>query len=65
MIKVFTASGDLITTIHHDGRGGNGAAAWNLVSRNGQEIASGIYIYSVESDDAAFPDFRGKFVVVR
>ena len=42
-----------------------GAASWNLVSRNGQEVVSGIYIYVVKSDNPAFDDFQGRFVVIR
>ena len=32
-----------------DGRTGNGEAAWNLISRNGQDVVSGIYLFVVES----------------
>ena len=42
-----------------------GSAFWNLVSRNGQEVVSGIYLYSVESSDSAFDRVVGRFVVVR
>ncbi|MEZ4388668.1 MAG: T9SS type A sorting domain-containing protein [Candidatus Krumholzibacteriia bacterium] len=64
-IKIYTLSGDLVETIDHDGTGGYGEASWNLISRNGQEIVSGIYLYVVQSDDGSFDDFIGKFVVVR
>lgn len=64
-ISIFTVSGDLVQTIEHDGLGGVGHASWNLVSRNHQEINSGIYLYSVQAEDSRFDDFLGKFVVVR
>jgi hypothetical protein len=64
-IKIYTASGDLVQTIEHDGTGGSGHVSWNLMSRNAQEIVSGIYLYSVQSDDDRFDDFIGRFVVVR
>jgi hypothetical protein len=64
-IKIYTLSGDLVETLYHDGTGGYGQISWNLVSRNGQEIVSGIYLYSVQADDSAFEDYIGKFVVVR
>jgi|GEM_PF-415622 len=64
-IQIFTLSGDLVQTIAHDGTRGYGEATWNLISRNGQEIVSGIYLYVVQSDDDRFEDFIGKFVVVR
>jgi hypothetical protein len=40
----------------------DGQASWNLISRNGQDIVSGIYIYTVESDSGTQ---RDKFVVIR
>jgi len=64
-IKVFTEDGDLVQTIEQDGATGYGSASWNLTSRNGQEIVSGIYLFSVQSDNRDFADFVGKFVVIR
>ncbi len=64
-IRIFTASGDLVDTIYHDGTNQGGAVSWNLISRNGQEVVSGIYLYSVDSGDSRFAPFRGRFVVVR
>ena len=64
-IQIFTVSGDLVQTISHSGLDGSGQASWNLMSRNGQEIVSGVYLYTVQSDDSSFEDFVGKFVVVR
>jgi len=65
-IRIFTVAGDLITTLTHDGRnGGGGSVSWNLMSRNKQEVVSGIYIYTVHSDDDCFETFQGRFVVVR
>ena len=40
----------------------DGQARWNLISRNGQDIVSGIYLFTVESDGGMQ---RGKFVVIR
>jgi len=40
----------------------DGQARWNLISRNGQDIVSGIYIFTVESSQGTQ---RGKFVVIR
>ncbi len=41
----------------------DGQARWNLISRNGQDIVSGIYIFTVEVGGAV--KHRGKFVVIR
>lgn len=61
-IQVWTLAGDLVTTIDHDGTQGSGQAPWNLVSRNGQEVASGVYLFTVQS---SLGSSRGRFVVIR
>ena len=61
-IKIWTVAGDFVAQIDHDGSSGDGQAAWDLVSRNGQEIASGIYIFTV---DSSMGRSTGRFVVVR
>jgi hypothetical protein len=62
IIKIWTVAGDLVAIIDHDGSGGDGQAAWNLLSRNGQEVESGIYLFTVES---SLGSSRGRFVVIR
>jgi hypothetical protein len=65
-IRVYTVSGDLVEQMAFDGRTGNGTMRWDLVSRNGQDVTSGIYIFSVETDtNTAFKRKVGKFVVIR
>ncbi len=64
-IRIFTLSGDLVITFEHDGSSGNGTLAWNLVSRNGQDITSGVYIFAVAPEGKDFPGTIGKFVVIR
>jgi hypothetical protein len=64
-IRIFTVAGDLIDTIEHDGYHEGGQAFWNLVTRNGQEVVSGIYLFSVHSDQSVFDEYRGKFVIIR
>ncbi len=65
-IRIFTLAGDLVEEIGFDGRTGVGTAEWDLVSRNGQDVASGVYLFSVETDfNAAFARKIGKFVVIR
>jgi hypothetical protein len=66
VIRVFTLAGDLVTELPFDGRTGRGIAKWDLVSRNGQDVTSGVYLFSVETDyNAAFGRKIGKFVVIR
>jgi hypothetical protein len=71
-LRIFTISGDLVQTIRNDDLQTNGRpqqenaedgqASWNLISRNGQDVVSGIYIFSVVSDQGTQ---QGKFVIIR
>ena len=40
----------------------DGQARWNLISRNGQDVESGIYLFTV---DSALGNQIGKFVIIR
>ena len=64
-VRIYTVRGDLVQTLHHDGHHDGGSVAWNLMSRNGQEVVSGIYLYAVRPLEPGFEDFVGKFVVIR
>jgi len=59
-VKIFSLAGDLVETLTF--APGDGSVFWNLVSRNGQDVVAGIYIYSVESGGKSKV---GRFVVVR
>jgi len=74
-IHVYTVAGDLVKDIPFDGRpsgdlqygkdsvtGGKGSVPWNLISRNGQKIVSGIYLYSVDTD---LGKQVGRFIIIR
>jgi hypothetical protein len=64
-IRVYTLAGDLVKVLSFDGRGGVGTVKWDLVSRNGQDITSGVYLYSVDIDGGQFERVIDKFTVVR
>ena len=61
-IKVYTLAGDLVQRLDHDGAQGNGEERWNLISRNGQDVVSGVYLFTV---DSALGHQVGRFVVIR
>jgi hypothetical protein len=71
-LRIFTIAGDLVQTIRWDDlqtngkpqkeNAGDGQASWNLISRNGQDVVSGIYLFSVESPTGSS---RGRFVIIR
>jgi hypothetical protein len=65
-IRVYTLAGDLVQELPFDGRTGNGTIEWDLVSRNFQDVSSGVYLFSVETDtNQSFSRKIGKFVVIR
>jgi len=78
-IKIFTLAGDLVDTIHHNGAESediitvskaaqngikaSGMASWDILSKNDQIIAPGVYLYSViDKDDNKKV---GKFVIIK
>jgi hypothetical protein len=61
-VRIYTLAGDLVQEAVHDGRNGNGTYFWNMISRNGQNIVSGVYLYSVEYEGGIC---RGRFVIIR
>lgn len=74
-IHIFTLAGDLVKDIPFDGRAvadlqsgkdpvttAPGSVPWNLISRNGQRIVSGIYLYSIDTE---LGKQVGRFVIIR
>ncbi len=67
-IRIFTLAGDIITTLQHDDvrRAASGLFTgqeeWRILTESGAALASGIYLYSVESD---LGTQIGKFVILR
>ncbi|SYZ72479.1 hypothetical protein TRIP_C20594 [Candidatus Zixiibacteriota bacterium] len=59
-IRVYTLSGDLVTTLSHTD--GTGSADWNMLSQDGLEIAPGVYFYQVESK---YGNRLGRFAVIK
>jgi len=60
-IRIYTLSGDVITTLEHDDPV-RGELTWDLLSESNRAIASGVYVFTVESD---LGRQIGKFVVIR
>jgi hypothetical protein len=64
-IRIYTLAGDLVQELPFDGSTGVGTVKWDLVSRNAQDVTSGVYLFSVETESNNFPRKIGKFVVIR
>jgi hypothetical protein len=68
-IRIYTLAGDLVNTIHHNEpyRGGfdsetKGTAFWNLMTRNNQKVATGVYVFYI---DSPYGNDVGKFAIIR
>ena len=63
-IKIFTLAGYLVNTIEHDDVYENGTESWNLLSKDGLEIAYGVYLYHVDAYELGV-ETTGKFAVIK
>jgi len=61
-IKIYSKTGKLVDTIRHEGTGGDGQEPWDLVSKDGMNIAYGVYFFTVEAYDRVS---TGKFAVIK
>jgi len=63
-IKIFTVSGILVDEFNVSNSSENGIAYWDLKSREGLDVAAGVYLYHIKStltDDVKM----GKFAIVK
>ncbi|MDP6396731.1 MAG: hypothetical protein QF712_03395 [Candidatus Marinimicrobia bacterium] len=67
-IHIYTLTGEEVVVLDHN-RGDDqtwddsGDESWNLLSKNRQAVASGLYLYRVVAEDGE--EFAGRFVIVR
>jgi len=60
-IQIFTVAGDLVAEIRHSDDVRD-FARWDLRNQNGQDVASGIYVYRIQSGSF---EYRNRFIVIR
>ena len=48
-IRIFTLSGELVTTLEHESGIDNGREYWNLLNRDGFSVAYGVYLAHIEA----------------
>ena len=65
MVRIYTLAGDVVdefeTSPEHED---DTSASWNVISRNGQAVVSGLYLFSVEPLDGGDIEV-GKFVIIK
>jgi len=62
-IKIFTIRGYLVNTVEHDSPINDGSESWNLLSKDGMEIAYGVYLFHVSTPGN--DSYVGKFAVIK
>ena len=63
-IRIFTSSGMLVDEIFVNNVADNGAAHWDLLTKEGLEIAAGIYVYHIKVK-ATNDEKIGKFAIIK
>jgi hypothetical protein len=48
-LRIFTLTGEHVTTLEHDEGMDNGREYWNLLNRDGFSVAYGVYIAHIEA----------------
>ena len=65
IIKIFTISGEHVSTIEHESES-SGNAWWDMRTVNNQEVAPGLYLFHVQEKGTGNNEsFIGKFAVIR
>jgi hypothetical protein len=62
-IRIYNLRGHLIDTIEHHGTADNGMEPWDILSKDGNEISYGIYIYHV--DAPGIGEKIGRFALIK
>ncbi len=62
-VRIYTVTGSLVQTLDHDSFQDDGQLAWDLVSRDGMNIAYGVYIYHVTAPGVG--EHIGRFAVIK
>ena len=56
-------AGRLVQTLEHKSAFSNGQEAWNLVSKDGMDIAYGVYVFHVDAPKIGSK--IGKFAIIK
>jgi hypothetical protein len=62
-IRVYTMAGNLVQTLTHNSVLSDGQEPWNLVSKDGMDIAFGVYVFHVDAPGIGTK--TGKFAIIK
>jgi len=63
-IKIFSVSGVFIDEVNVANDNDDGIAYWNLLTKDGLELAAGVYLWHIKADDTG-DEKLGKFAVIK
>jgi len=63
-IRIYASNGSHIRTLNHDGNLHDGTITWDLRTKEGLDVAFGIYFYIVEADEIGLVK-KGKLAVIK
>ena len=62
-IRIYTVRGYLVETIEHNSSIQDGSETWNLLTKDNQELAYGVYIFHVDAPGVG--EKVGKFAIIK
>lgn len=62
-IRIYTLRGYLVDTIEHNSTADDGMESWDLISKDGNEISYGVYIFHVDAPGVG--EKIGRFAVIK
>ena len=62
-IRIYTMSGDHVRTLEHNSNLLNGAEPWDLTTKDGMDIAPGVYVFHVEAPGIG--ETIGRFALIK
>lgn len=62
-IRIYTITGQRVETLYHSSSIDDGQMAWDLTTRDGMNIAYGVYIFHVDAPDIG--EHVGRFAVIK
>ena len=63
-IHIYSSNGNLIRTLHHDGNLENGSVTWDVRTKEGLDVAYGVYFYVVTIDGISDKK-TGKIAIIK
>ena len=62
-VRIYTITGDLVQTLRKDDGVDNGQLAWDLTTRDGMNVAYGVYLFHVDAPGVG--ETVGRFAVIK